>query len=347
MEELIIYLFIILILNFVFSKTNYLIDFSNKGISNHKTFVNLNNKVPITGGIFFIIAAFYINTFSNIYFLIFLFLIFLLGILSDIEILNSPKKRLFFQFIIIFIFVMINFDFTIITRIKLLDFLLDNFLIEKLFLCFCILIILNGYNFIDGVNLLTSLNFLIILIIISNFDKSFADFYYLEKLIKFSIVFCILNFFNKNFLGDGGSYLIAFYLAFILISLHNKFLETMSPYFICNLLWYPAFENLFSIIRRVLIKKKKTNADNQHLHHYIFLFLKNKINIKKNYLASSFTGILINLYLLIGYYIGLNYFSKTNVQLSIIFFNTVLYLTFYYFLNSKINKLEYSKNKSK
>jgi len=43
----------------------------------------------------------------------------------------------------------------------------------------------------------------------------------------------------------------------------------------------------------------------------------------------------------------LNYFSKTNVQLSIIFFNTVLYLTFYYFLNSKINKLEYSKNKSK
>ena len=115
-------------------------------------------------------------------------------------------------------FVMINFDLTVITRIKILDFLLDYTLIEKLFLCFCILIIVNGYNFIDGVNLMTSLNFLIILIIISSFDENFADNYHLDKLIKFSIIFCVLNFFNKNFLGDGGSYLLAFYLAFILIS---------------------------------------------------------------------------------------------------------------------------------
>ena len=53
--------------------------------------------------------------------------------------------------------------------------------------------------------------------------------------------------------------------------------EKISPYFIANLLLYPAFENLFSIIRRVSLNKKNYLADNNHLHQLLFKYLKKKI----------------------------------------------------------------------
>ena len=48
--------------------------------------------------------------------------------------------------------------------------------------------------------------------------------------------------------------------------------EKISPYFIACLLWYPAYECLFSIIRKRLKKNFLTKADNKHLHHLIFIF---------------------------------------------------------------------------
>ena len=68
-------------------------------------------------------------------------------------------------------------------------------------------------------------------------------------------VFVLFNFLEKNFLGDGGVYGLSFFIGFIIIQL-SFFDEKISPYFLANLLWYPAFENLFSIIRRSLDKKK-------------------------------------------------------------------------------------------
>ena len=68
-------------------------------------------------------------------------------------------------------------------------------------------------------------------------------------------IFIIFNFFGKNFLGDGAAYGLGFLLGYILlkISLLNN---NVSPYFIANLLWYPAFENLFSILKKKFFKNK-------------------------------------------------------------------------------------------
>ena len=54
--------------------------------------------------------------------------------------------------------------------------------------------------------------------------------------------------------------------------------DKISPYFIANLLWYPAFENLFSIIRRILSSKKNYIADNHHLHQLLYSYLNKKNN---------------------------------------------------------------------
>ena len=61
----------------------------------------------------------------------------------------------------------------------------------------------------------------------------------------------LLNIFNYLYLGDAGSYLIGFLFGYFLLEM-NDLNPLISPYFIALLLWYPAFENLFSIIRKKL-----------------------------------------------------------------------------------------------
>ena len=57
-------------------------------------------------------------------------------------------------------------------------------------------------------------------------------------------------------MGDNGSYLISFFTAIFLIEVSNDN-QFLSPYFIAVLLWYPAFENFFSLSRRLFFEKKK------------------------------------------------------------------------------------------
>ena len=116
------------------------------------------------------------------------------------------------------------------------------------------------------------------------------------------------------------------------ISLHS---EQISPYFIANLLWYPALENLFSIFRRTIYKKKNYKADNDHLHQILFKYFKSKKFIKKKYLLSSIIGIIINIYLFLFYIIGYTDYSDTKLQLILIFSNTFIYLFVYLILKRK------------
>ena len=119
------------------------------------------------------------------------------------------------------------------------------------------MILINGSNFIDGLNGLLlgyfSLIIIFLLILILSTLWRFS-----ETVIRsyFIVIFFILllNFFNQLFLGDSGAYSISFLVGFLLIEIYNNN-QNISPYFIIVLLWYPCFENLFSIIRKILEKK--------------------------------------------------------------------------------------------
>ena len=56
------------------------------------------------------------------------------------------------------------------------------------------------------------------------------------------------------YLGDGGSFLFGSIFSLILIEFYLNNPGTISSFFIVLLLWYPAFENLFSIIRKFYLK---------------------------------------------------------------------------------------------
>ena len=139
---------------------------------------------------------------------------------------------------------------------------MSNYLFNFILTTFCLAILVNGSNFIDGLNGLLSGYFLgvilSILYIVNNFENiSFLEIDILKVLFFSLLIFYLFNIFGKVYLGDSGSYLLALIIGYLSIKLvlQNPFI---SPYYIASLLWYPAFENLFSLIRRI---KKKRNID--------------------------------------------------------------------------------------
>jgi len=316
-------------LNFLFKKFNFLIDKNNSNYI-HKAFVNnKNNNVPLSGGIFILTYIIFLK-FEYTYYLL---LIYILGLSSDIDILKSPKIRIFFQLFIVSSLLIHKNIYIPEIRIEFVNNLFDKYRITAIiFSIFCLLILINGGNFIDGVNNLLSGYFLVVLAFISlavdknelifNSEKYKAIFFIL-------LIFFIYNFFNKSFLGDGGSYLLSFLMGISAINFIQENTK-VSPYFIMNLLWYPAFENFFSIIRRLYRDSKTSISDNMHLHHIIFFYLTKKFKIN-SYFISSCTGILINFFNSIIFYYSIQNIYSTKFQLTITVLSILIYLSSYYF----------------
>ena len=312
-----------LILNYTLSKKNILLNF--KG-DNHQKFISSKN-IPLSGGWILIFTSYYyLNLLNFTYF----FFIFCAGFLSDIKKINSAKLRFIIQTLIVLGVVYFSSITVPETKIILLDQLLVNNIFRIFFSIFCILIVINGCNFIDGVNTSLIGYCLIVSLSLNYLDlngveiSKIVDFY---NLIPVLIALFILNFFNKLYLGDGGSYFLGLLFALCLINTY-QINNNISPYFIVCLLWYPAFENLFSIIRKKNLSKSPLTPDTNHLHQIIFLYLKKKFNIKNIYLNTA-TGTIINIYNLICIVIATQFYSHTQTQISIITFNIIGYIFLY------------------
>lgn len=333
-----IYIILFYLINFFFIKKKILLD--NHRSSSHKTFLGKKN-VPLSGGIlFFTLIIFY---FENLFFLdiVFYFVILATGLLSDDNRLTSATKRLVLQAFAVILYIYLSELYINETRLMFLDDLLDNNLSLKiLFTSICILILMNGFNFIDGTNTLAAGYASIVLLglLMFLFDNSSEyEIRNIQYLLSFLIIFLFFNFFSKAFLGDGGSYLISTVLGIICIRLAIHFEYVISPFFIALLLWYPALENLFSIVRRVIYQKKNANlADNYHLHHLIFQYINKKFNNKA--FINPLTGIIINLGIFIFIYFATIFANQTSVLIALIVLKSFIYtITYFWLLNTKKN----------
>ena len=155
-----------------------------------------------------------------------------------------------------------------------------------------------------------------------------------KNLIIFSLsLFVILfyNFLNKLFIGDNGSYLLGFIFSIFLIRIHQINID-VSPYFIILLLWYPCFENLFSIIRKRMSKTLATKPDNNHLHQLLFFLILKKLKIKKKLIANNLTSIIINIYNFVIFFISSEKYYDSTFQLLLILTNIVIYSCAYIYL---------------
>ena len=323
--------FLIYCINFYITRYQYFLNFSGE---NHQKILGIKNT-PLSGGIFLILFLSIIFFEKDIITYIFLILIFLLGLFSDLKILSVPSSRLFYQSILIVSFVHFsNFD-TISTRVIFIDQALQNYYLSILFSSFCLIILINGTNFIDGLNGLVLTYYLIVLSILYNLNFlegiNFTDLnsIYLCYLL---FVLVIFNFLNKFYLGDSGAYLLGLLIGFILIKIHNLN-PNVSPFFIVLLLWYPCFENLFSILRKFKLGKSPVYPDSKHFHQLLFYFLKKKFKFN-NLICNNCSSIIINFYNLLILFFGSFNIYNTQLLILLISINMALYTVIYFKLFS-------------
>jgi len=305
-------------------------------IEPHQKF-SVNNLANPIGGYILIFFIIIFNFYFTIIQQAFLFCIFVLGILSDNKILNSPRARFLIQIIIIISYLLIDQSQIKDSRVIFFDKFLEFKLFNIFFTSFCILILINGTNFIDGMNGLVLGYYILVSTILLNMDINLSV-KFLEYFRFLLISLLLLNIFNKIFLGDNGSYLLGFIFSIIGISLSNKYYQ-ISPYFIILLFWYPCFENLFSIIRKKLQKISFVYPDNDHLHQLLFKYLSlNKMGIKNKLHLNNFTSLIILIFQIPFFIIGSMYFNKTNVQIILIFSAVFCYVIAYLLLSSLSKK---------
>jgi len=287
------------------------------------------SSVPLTGGIFIFLG--FLFYYDGIYsFILFSLIILILGILSDLKLIRSAKKKLLLQILFILFYTVFN-DFQISdTRINFLDTILNNNYINYLFVTFCILIVINGSNFIDGMNTLCIGYYLLIISII--YYLKLNDVIVIENISIFYIFIVILfafiiNLKNKFFLGDSGAYLIGFSFAILLINIY-KWNLWLSPFFIILLLWYPCYENLFSIIRKNILNKSAMFPDAKHTHQLIFFFINKKYKLT-SFVSNILTGQIINIYNFLIMLVALNFIKNSMIQIYLILFNIMIYNIIY------------------
>ena len=116
-----LYTLLVIYFSYHFKKKKY---FSNYSGDNHQFFSNERN-IPLVGGIFLVIPILSIN-YNNIFYILIILSIFMLGFLSDRKVIISAKQRFLLQIIIIF-FSVIFLDLRILSsRILFFDNLFRN-----------------------------------------------------------------------------------------------------------------------------------------------------------------------------------------------------------------------------
>ncbi len=330
--------FLVILLNIWCLKNNYLVSETGDG---HQKFAS-KIKIPLTGGIFIFLGLVYITNYLNFLLIFFSFLILMLGIVSDLKLIKSANKRLLIQVFIVLIYIF-SVDLQITdTRFYYLDKILEFQYFNYLFVIFCILILINGSNFFDGLNTLNIGYFLFIGLTVNYLifkNIIYVEDNYIYNYLIFVLIFAyFFNFINKFFLGDSGSYLLGFFFSVILIDLY-EINNQISPFYIVLLVWYPCFENLFSIIRKRILNRSTMKPDSNHLHQLIFYFLKKKFTMKTIY-ANLLAANLINLFNLLIFFLSVNFISKTKIIIFFIMLNLIVYTVIYYTLfNYRYKKL--------
>ena len=140
--------------------------------------------------------------------------------------------------------------------------------------CFAVAGVANAFNIIDGYNGLASMVAVIILLGLGYVANIVDD--RLVMVTSFTMIGAICGFLLWNyprglvFLGDGGAYLIGFVIAELSVLLVARN-PPVSAWFPLLLSFYPIFETLFTMYRRIVIGKRHPGLpDAAHLHQLIY-----------------------------------------------------------------------------
>ncbi|WP_169815731.1 MraY family glycosyltransferase [Pseudotamlana agarivorans] len=208
-------------------------------------------------------------------------LIFIIGFKDDLSV-STPRARILMEIIAILI-ILFNINFHIESFEGFLGFYDAPQLILEILHIFIALTIINAFNLIDGIDGLAScIGISIFSILGLIFFRLNLMFYFLlcVSLISMLMAFLKYNFSHqkKIFMGDTGSLVIGFCIAFLFIrflTLDSIHFETFAfkpenkLFILIAILAVPLFDLVRVIGIRLMQKKSPFIADKNHIHHVL------------------------------------------------------------------------------
>ena len=244
--------------------------------------------------------------------------LFLIGLIDDLKNLN-PNIKLFLIILsisfIIFIFPELNLKLIKISFLEK-NFYFNNF--SYIFIIFSYALLLNALNMFDGINLqLILFSFFIFCVFIF---KGFVPIFFILLLIPM-IILAILNYKNKIFLGDSGSYVLGGIIGTTFIYQYKNYENFLYGDEVFLILLIPAIDMLRLFVLRLLNKKNPFKGDLNHLHHLVQNLINNQ---NKTVLLTLSICILPTIFLMLN--------VNTIFTLTI---NLMIYLSLITYLGSK------------
>ncbi|MDW5287861.1 MraY family glycosyltransferase [Formosa sp. PL04] len=258
-----------------------------------------------------------------------LIILFFLGVKDDILIL-SPKKKMLGQIIASLMVILIT-DVRITTFSGILGVESIPYFVSVGFTLFVFILIINAYNLIDGldglagsVGLLVSLFYGFLFFKMQDMSLTVVSLALVGSLIPF--LYFNFSKVRKIFMGDTGSMVVGFLLAFQSIAFINinqlnpvAQFHLNAPIIVLAILFFPLLDTFrIFYVRVVIYKKHPFSPDKNHIHHHMLqLGLKHwQVTLVISIASTSvliftlmFQNLAVNLQLLVVVLIGLTMFS--------------------------------------
>lgn len=267
-------------------------------------------------------------------------ILFFLGLKDDLTIL-SPRKKLFVQIAVALLLIVFT-DTRIIGFSNIFGVETLPYWVSIGFTLFLYILIINAYNLIDGIDGLAGVIAIFIcgsflILFITEGETSLATI--CIALMGALVAFLRLNLSSKNkiFLGDTGSMIIGFLIAYFAISFisHSQLNEmsqfhSASPTLVFAILFYPLIDTLrIVLVRTLFLKKSPFRADQNHIHHGF-------LNMKFSHLKATIIITAVNLIILLISYNLLH--LNLNIQIILLLiYGSVLYLIIF-LVKRQLNK---------
>jgi UDP-GlcNAc:undecaprenyl-phosphate GlcNAc-1-phosphate transferase len=313
---------------------NFLLDYPDNKRKFHK------KPTPLIGGlIIFInillyeyILFFFFNKTVNYNIVVGVTLFFFSGLIDD-KYKIKPANKIF---LIVSSCLIIEFLSTNIINLEFIKF--SNTVIEIpkkfqfLITIFCILLLSNASNMMDGINGISITLFILVFLFLSKF--LLVNYFYLVMIIiSVLIILLVANLKNKLFLGDSGINTLVFLSAFLIIFIHKFQLTSFDKRYLLAedifiLFIIPGIDMLRVFIERIYKKKSPFQSDTNHLHHILLL------KYKKNKIVYVIYSLLLAIPILLN-------FLFTNKQLYIIIITIIFYI---YAIRNVNNDIKFKKN---
>lgn len=296
-----------------------------------------SNKIPYASGIAIYFFLIVLTQYHNIEIKIIIYfssLMLLIGLIDDIFELK-PLVKIFLISIPIILLINQGYNLDSLGQYEYFgDLKLGKY--SFFFTYLCIALLINAYNYNDGIDglgisqLIIPLFYFIFLLEKSN-QNNFA-LNILSMCLIFTFFFNINNNpFYKSFLGNSGSLFIGYLLSFLII--HLYVVNNIHPAYLIWSVAYLVYEFLTVTILRLMNKKKLFKPSQDHFHHLIFYYFN-----RSHIYTTNLISIISLLFIASGYFV-VEFFGFTySLFLYLIIF--IFYFFFRLYLNKSLSKSE-------